>query len=72
MVKGSSPESIHRVLSSSFVALLYQSEFFRPTAQKAYRLALTDPDHGYKRTTRDLLVVSGYLNQQLISILINH
>ena len=54
------------------VALLYQSEFFRPTAQKAYRLALTDPDHGYKRTTRDLLVVSGYLNHQLISVLINH
>ena len=54
------------------VALLYQNEFFRPTTQKAYRLALTDLDHGYKRTTRDLLVVSGYLNGQLITILINH
>ena len=54
------------------VALLYQSKFFRPAAKKAYRLTLTDSDHGYKRTTRDLLVVSGYLNHQLISILINH
>ena len=53
------------------VALLYQSEFFRLYI-KTYRLALTDPDHGYKRTTRDLLVVSGYLNHQLISVLINH
>ena len=54
------------------VALLYQSDYFTPKTQKAYRLALTDPDHGYNRSTRDLLIVSGYLNRHLIHVLVNH
>jgi predicted extracellular nuclease len=54
------------------VALLYQKNHFLIKDQKAVKLELTDPKTGYKRTTRDILVVNGYLNQHRISVLINH
>lgn len=54
------------------VALLYQRDHFLVEDQKAIKLELTDPKTGYKRTTRDILVVSGYLAQHRISLLINH
>ena len=53
-------------------ALLYRKTLFRPTHQKAYALELVDHKTGAKRTTRDILVVSGYLNQHHITVLINH
>ena len=54
------------------MALLYQRDHFLVEDQKAIKLELTDPKTGYKRTTRDILVVSGYLAQHRISLLINH
>ncbi len=54
------------------VALLYQKNHFIPESKKAVRLDLIDPKTGRKRTTRDILIVSGYLNQYRLSILINH
>lgn len=54
------------------VALLYQEKYFTPVHQKVYHLELNDPDRGFKRTTRDILVVSGYLSQHYITILVNH
>ncbi|MDG1054213.1 MAG: endonuclease/exonuclease/phosphatase family protein [Flavobacteriaceae bacterium] len=54
------------------VALLYQKNHFLIENQKAIKLELTDPKTGYKRTTHDILVVSGYLAQHRISFLINH
>ena len=41
-------------------ALLYRKTLFRPTHQKVYALELVDHKTGAKRTTRDILVVSGY------------
>ncbi len=54
------------------VALLYQKKHFLLDNQKALSLELTDPKTGFKRTTRDILVVSGYLRQHRISLVINH
>ena len=54
------------------VALLYQKNHFLVKDQKAIKVELTDPKTGYERTTRDILVISGYLQQHRISILINH
>lgn len=54
------------------VAFLYQKKHFKPTHQKIYPIDLTDPKTGYKRTTRDILVVSGYLNRHYLSFLVNH
>lgn len=54
------------------VALLYQKKHFKISHQKVYALQLVDTKTGYKRTSRDILVVNGYLNQHNISLLINH
>ena len=54
------------------VALLYQKNHFKVSHQKVYALELVDAKTGYKRTSRDILVVSGYLNQHKISVLVNH
>jgi len=53
-------------------ALLYRKNLFNVTHQKAYPLELVDLKTGYKRTTRDILVVSGYLNQHHLTVLVNH
>ncbi len=53
-------------------ALLYRKSLFTVTHQKAYGLELVDLKTGRKRTTRDILVVSGYLNQHHLTILVNH
>lgn len=54
------------------VALLYQKDHFKLSHKKAYALELVDAKTGYKRTSRDILVVSGYLNRHKISLLVNH
>ena len=54
------------------VALLYQKERFNLSEAKTYRLELIDSKTQFKKTTRDQLVVSGYLNEDLLHVLVNH
>jgi len=52
------------------VALLYQSKYFKPIHHQVF-----DPriyQDGYKVYTRDQLLVSGYLDDELIHIIVNH
>jgi hypothetical protein len=53
-------------------ALLYRKTLFKIRHQKTYALELIDLKSGNKRTTRDILVVSGYLIQHHLTILVNH
>lgn len=53
------------------VALLYHKNVFIPMHHLSYELKLWS-DKGYRIYTRDQLVVSGYLENELIHILINH
>ncbi|WP_224488500.1 endonuclease/exonuclease/phosphatase family protein [Robertkochia flava] len=53
------------------VALLYKKTVFIPIATASRRLLLYNRKGG-RDYTRDVLVVSGYLNQELIHILVNH
>ncbi|MBE7659695.1 endonuclease [Tenacibaculum finnmarkense genomovar finnmarkense] len=53
------------------VALLYNKDFFNVISSDKYPLYLTD-DKGEVDYTRDLLVVKGTLNGELIHILVNH
>jgi len=53
------------------VALLYQPNFFKPIEHEAFELRLWD-DKGYRIYTRDQLLVSGYLGDELIHIIVNH
>ena len=55
------------------VALLYQQNLFRPTNAVSHKLSLIDPKHQEKENlTRDQLVVSGKLDDELIHIIVNH
>ncbi|MEK9603675.1 MAG: endonuclease/exonuclease/phosphatase family protein [Flavobacteriaceae bacterium] len=54
------------------VALLYQKAFFIPSQTKVYSLTLYDGKTNQKRTTRDQLVVSGWMNEEEIHCLVNH
>lgn len=53
------------------VALLYQPSFFRPTHHQTFELKLWESD-GTRIYTRDQLLVSGYLGDELIHIIVNH
>lgn len=53
------------------VALLYREFSFRPVHSKTYELRLWDVD-GTRIYTRDQLLVSGYLDDELIHIIVNH
>ncbi len=53
------------------VALLYQKRYFKPIAQKNYELRLWD-EKGRRVHTRDQLMVSGVLDDELIYIIVNH
>jgi hypothetical protein len=53
------------------VALLYQEEHFTPTHHETFELRLWDED-GSRIYTRDQLLVSGYLDNELIHIIVNH
>lgn len=52
------------------VALLYQEKYFKPTNHKSFDLPLYD--EGQRYYTRDQLMVSGYLDGELIHIIVNH
>ena len=54
------------------VALLYRKELFIIEKVKRYPLFLTDPNTQFRRTTRDQLVVSGFLENNEIAVLVNH
>ena len=54
------------------VALLYQKDFFIPSETKVYPLPIFDGKSNQKRTTRDQLVVSGWIEEEQIYCLINH
>lgn len=54
------------------VALLYQKRYFKPVQSKNYELKLANNKEGKKQTTRDQLLVSGYLDDELIHIIVNH
>src|SRR5690606_11655853 len=55
------------------VALLYQKKLFIPTHKKAYELEIYDDQDRSKRIyTRDQLLVSGMLDGEKISIIVNH
>jgi hypothetical protein len=53
------------------VALLYKKSEFIPMSHLSYELKLWS-DKGYRIYTRDQLVVSGYLENELIHIIVNH
>lgn len=53
------------------VALLYRRDRFFPTEDRSFRLILHDQE-GKRRYTRDQLVVSGFLDQEEIYLLVNH
>ena len=53
------------------VGLLYQTNFFKPIYHETFELRLWD-NNGYRIYTRDQLLVSGYLGDELIHIIVNH
>lgn len=53
------------------VALIYRKKFFELIFSKTYHLDLTD-EEGNLDYTRDLLVVTGKFNGELLHILVNH
>ena len=53
------------------VALLYQEKYFHVVESKPYSILLKLAN-GDTKKTRDVLLVKGYLDQQLVYILVNH
>jgi hypothetical protein len=53
------------------VALLYNKEVFLPLESQSRRLLLSDPQ-GFRKYTRDQLVVYGYLDAEPIFLSVNH
>ena len=54
------------------VALIYQKALFQPTNTSSHELKLSRRSSGRPDYTRDVLLVSGYLENDLIHILVNH
>ena len=52
------------------VALLYQKRFFKPIHHESFNPRIYRD--GYKVYTRDQLLVSGYLDDELIHVIVNH
>ncbi len=53
------------------VGFLYQPAFFSPTHHETFELRLWD-ETGMRIYTRDQLLVSGYLNGELVHFIVNH
>ncbi len=53
------------------VALMYQKALFKPLSSSSHELKLRDGD-GDRDYTRDQLLVSGYLDGDLIHVIVNH
>ena len=54
------------------VALLYQKNLFTPINTSTYELKIYDDQNGTRITTRDQLLVSGQLEDEVIHIIVNH
>jgi predicted extracellular nuclease len=54
------------------VGLLYQKSIFRPVSSRNYELKIYDDQSRYPLRTRDQLLVSGLLEQDLIHLIVNH
>ena len=54
------------------VALLYQPKIFQPTKHSSHTLKLYDENSGKRIFTRDQLLVSGYLENEYIHLIVNH
>jgi len=54
------------------VGLLYQKDVFHPINFEKYPLYIYDNDNGKRIYTRDQLVVTGYLDNELISVIVDH
>ena len=54
------------------VALMYQKALFTPVSTSTHELKLFDSETNNRVYTRDQLLVSGYLDGDLIHILVNH
>ncbi len=54
------------------VALMYQKALFRPLNSSAHQTKLSDNSSDGRDYTRDVLLVSGYLEEDLIHVLVNH
>lgn len=55
------------------VGLLYKKDVFIPRSSRSHRLMLYDRDEPSKRVyTRDQLVVSGFLDGELVHFIVNH
>jgi hypothetical protein len=54
------------------VALMYQKALFRPLGSSAHQTKLRDNSSDGRDYTRDVLLVSGYLEEDLIHVLVNH
>ena len=54
------------------VALLYQKSLFSPLSTSAHELKIYDDESKERITTRDQLLVSGKLEDDLIHIIVNH
>jgi exonuclease III len=52
-------------------ALLYRAQFFEPVDSKKFQFDFLDAD-GTKDHTRDVLLVSGFLNDELVHVIVNH
>jgi hypothetical protein len=53
------------------VALLYQKKFFKPIDERRYELKIWD-GNGRRIYTRDQLLVSGILDDELVHLIVNH
>ena len=54
------------------VALMYQKALFRPLSSSAHQTKLSDNSSNGRDYTRDVLLVSGFLEEDLIHVLVNH
>ena len=53
------------------VGLLYQERFFKPVNHQSFELLIYD-NEGERVYTRDQLLVSGYLDGEMIHVIVNH
>jgi exonuclease III len=54
------------------VALLYQKQLFKPISTSSHELKIYDDDTQKRVYTRDQLLVSGHLEDELIHVMVNH
>ena len=54
------------------VALMYQKALFRPLSSSTHQTKLSDNSSNGRDYTRDVLLVSGFLEEDLIHVLVNH